>query len=160
MGSHGKDQNLALVRFLVPFSKLDPLPLNILRLDVPIVTTPDNTTALGDISGVDVLFVVNKQTFRLGIGPTFTFPTDTYDLAGAGKWELGPAALAIYTGIKGWVIGGLAQNSISFAGRRNSTPIAPVPAMPPEAAMAGSPAAPAPASPPPSSSAATAVTKM
>lgn len=119
-GSHGKDSNLVLFQPIIPIPALGPLPFEIARLQVPVLTNPDNTTALGDISGVDVFIVVNKPGLRIGLGPTFSLPTDTYHLAGTGEWELGPAGLIVYSGVKGWVFAVLAQNPISFAGRRDS----------------------------------------
>ena len=119
-GSHGKDTNLVLFQPIIPIPKVGPLPLEIARLQVPVLTTPDNTTALGDINGVDVFIIVNKPGLRIGLGPTFSLPTDTYHLAGTGEWELGPAGLIVYSGVKGWVFAVLAQNPISFAGRHDS----------------------------------------
>ena len=52
---------------------------------------------------------------RLGLGPTFVFPTATSELAGQGAWQAGPAFAAVYTGIPRLLAGFLLQNPISFA---------------------------------------------
>ena len=75
--------------------------IQIAWLQVPVLTSPDNIAALGDINGADVFIVVNKPGLRLGLGPIFSLPTDTYHLAGTGEWELGPAGLVVYSGLKG-----------------------------------------------------------
>ena len=51
----------------------------------------------------------------MGVGPVFVFPTATDELAGQGAWQVGPAFGAIYKGIPGLLLGGLAKNPISFA---------------------------------------------
>ena len=113
-GSHGKDDNLLLLRPVVPVPKLGDLPPEIIRLEVPIVTTPDNRTNLGDISGFDLFFFSLGKEWKVGFGPAFSFPTDTYHFAGSGKWAL------IYSSPQGLLLAALVQNPISFAGHRNA----------------------------------------
>jgi len=58
-----------------------------------------------------------KQSWgHWGFGPALVFPTAGASALGQGKWQAGPAAGAIYTGIKNLTIGAVAQNPISFAG--------------------------------------------
>src|SRR5262249_42865595 len=51
----------------------------------------------------------------IGIGPAFVFPTATSASAGQGAWQAGPALGAIYTGIRGLLVGFIIQNPVSFA---------------------------------------------
>jgi hypothetical protein len=51
----------------------------------------------------------------MGIGPAFIFPTATSRSAGQGAWQAGPAFGAIYRGVPGLLIGGIVQNTTSFA---------------------------------------------
>lgn len=50
-----------------------------------------------------------------GVGPTWTMPTATDRSLGAGKWSLGPTAVAL-TMHGPWVFGGLMSNQWSIAG--------------------------------------------
>jgi hypothetical protein len=111
--------NLLLIRPVLPFAAFGPVPSEIARPAVPIITTPDGRTALGDLSGLDLFFVVDKPTLRFGIGPTVVLPTATYRPAGQGLWQAGPAAAVVYTGEKNLLLGLLVQNPISFAGPRD-----------------------------------------
>ncbi|HEX2815119.1 MAG TPA: hypothetical protein VHN39_01900 [Phenylobacterium sp.] len=108
--------NLVLIRPVLPFAAFGSIPSEIARPAIPIITTPDGRTALGDISGLDLFFVVDKPNLRIGIGPTVVLPTATYRRAGQGLWQAGPAAAVVYTGEKGLLLGLLVQNPISFAG--------------------------------------------
>lgn len=45
------------------------MPSEIARPAISISTTPDGRTALGDLSGLDLFFVVDKLTLNFGIGP-------------------------------------------------------------------------------------------
>ncbi len=110
------ESNLLLVRPVLPFGAIGDLPTSIARPAVPIITTPDGHTALGDLSGLDLFFVVDKPTLRFGIGPSVVLPTATYRRAGQGLWQAGPAFAVVYTGQPGLLMGLLVQNPISFAG--------------------------------------------
>jgi hypothetical protein len=110
------ESNLLLIRPVLPFAPFGWAPASIARPAIPIVTTPDGRTALGDISGLDLFFVVDKPTLRFGIGPSVVLPTATYRKAGQGLWQAGPAAAVVYTGQPGLLLGLLVQNPISFAG--------------------------------------------
>ncbi len=120
LGSRGKDENLLLLRPVIPVPASGGIPPEIIRFQIPIVTTPDNQTNLGDISGFDLFFFSLNKQIKLGLGPAFSLPTDTYHLAGAGKWALGPGAALIYANPKGLLLAALVQNPISFAGHRNT----------------------------------------
>jgi hypothetical protein len=102
-------------------------PLNLEQLIRPTLEIDTNArgrgaatrTAFGDIQLLD-LFVMpwpnSRDTrFRWGIGPYFIFPTASWHGAGAGAWQLGPAAAFGYRGIPHLVISGLFQQATSFA---------------------------------------------
>jgi hypothetical protein len=110
------ESNLLLVRPVLPFAAFGSIPSEIARPAIPIITTPDGRTALGDISGLDLFFVVDKPTLRFGIGPSVILPTATYRKAGQGLWQAGPAAAVVYTGQPGLLLGLLVQNPVSFTG--------------------------------------------
>jgi hypothetical protein len=110
------DENLVLLRPVLPFEPMGPLAASIVRPALPVITTPNGRTALGDLSALDIFFVVDQPTLRFGIGPSVVLPTATYRPAGQGLWQLGPAAALVYSGQKGLVLGLLALNPISFAG--------------------------------------------
>ena len=95
---------------LLPFDQL-------VKLTLPIPTTPnpDSQTGLGDTSLFD-LVTVSQSWGKWGFGPALVFPTATSTALGQGKWQAGPAAAIIYTGIKNLTLGAVAQNPISFAG--------------------------------------------
>jgi hypothetical protein len=56
-----------------------------------------------------------ESGLRLGLGPTFVFPTATHRSAGQGAWQVGPAFAAVYKGMPRLLLGLLVQNPISFA---------------------------------------------
>jgi len=65
------------------------------------------------------LVSVKQSWGRWGFGPAFVFPTASETALGAGKWQLGPSAALIYTGIKNLTAGAVVQNPISYAGSPN-----------------------------------------
>jgi len=69
----------------------------------------------GDIVLFSLLSPNSGQGLLWGVGPTFIFPTASEDALGQGKWQAGPAAVALYLG-KEWIFGALAQQWWSFAG--------------------------------------------
>ena len=95
---------------LLPFDQL-------VKMTLPFPTTPNpgNETGFGDLQFFDLVSI--KQSWgRWGVGPAFVFPTATSTSLGQGKWQAGPAVGAIYTGFNGLQLGGVVQNSTSFAG--------------------------------------------
>jgi hypothetical protein len=95
---------------LIPFEQL-------VKMTLPLPTTPNpgGETGLGDLQLYDLLTL--KQSWgEWGVGPSFVFPTATATALGQGKWQIGPAVGAIYTGIPNLTVGGVAQDLISFAG--------------------------------------------
>ena len=78
----------------------------------------DEQSGLGDLSLTSFVAPANSSGLLWGVGPSFIFPTATSNGLGAGKWQAGPAALALYLG-KEWIVGGLLNQWWSFAGQDN-----------------------------------------
>jgi hypothetical protein len=103
-----------------------PISLNaewnlITRVITPVINQPalfpgmDSATGLGDINPTVFLSPAKPGELIWGVGPTMTLPTASDKLLGAGKWSMGPAAVAL--SIQGhWVFGALMNNQWSFAG--------------------------------------------
>jgi hypothetical protein len=114
---------------LLNFQPVLPIPIGeklilINRPGIPLVTSPtfniesgdvEHTTGLGDIVWPLMLGPGKASGFIWAVGPTFTFPTASNDALGKGKYQAGPAVLALYMNKK-WVVGTLAQQWWSFAG--------------------------------------------
>lgn len=84
------------------------------------------TNGLGDSVLLTLLGPNRDDGFVWGAGATQIFPTATEDVLGQGKWQAGPAALAVLLGnqsgglgIENWNIGALAQHWWSYAGESN-----------------------------------------
>jgi len=123
-GTH-VETNQAIIRPLIP--RIPPntlLPFNqLIRPTFALVTVPSSRggsrTEFGDLPLFDVAVLPWPDRKRTGllvaIGPTFVFPTATSRSAGQGAWQAGPALGVIYTGIRGLLVGFVAQNPIGFA---------------------------------------------
>jgi hypothetical protein len=117
--------NQLIVRPLIP--RIPPktlLPFNqLVRPTFALVSVPSSRggtrTEFGDLPMFDVALLPwpdpKKTGFLAGIGPSFVFPTATSKSAGQGAWQIGPAFGVIYLGIRGLVIGFIAQNPVAFA---------------------------------------------
>ncbi len=114
-GAEGQG-NVFILQPVLPGKPHGWLPLTITRPTVPLVSAANGRTGLGDILIVSVGIYSLTPNLKLGVGPVLIAPTATNRFAGAGKWQLGPSAVTIFTGIKGMVIGALIENPISFAG--------------------------------------------
>ena len=93
----------------------------ITRTIMPVINQPSlfpgtsSATGLGDINPTFFFSPAKSGELIWGVGPTFTLPTATDSLLGAGKFSMGPAAVALT--IQGhWVYGALANNQWSVAG--------------------------------------------
>lgn len=68
------------------------------RMTIPYQTTLDSTgekiSGMGDISIFDI-FLLSTAELQTGVGPLIVLPTASEDETGAGKWQLGAAAMAI-----------------------------------------------------------------
>ncbi|MGO9604314.1 MAG: hypothetical protein ACLQAT_13120 [Candidatus Binataceae bacterium] len=117
--------NQAIIRPIIP--RIPPntlLPFTqLIRPTFALVTVPSSRggsrTEFGDIAMFDVAVLpwqrLRQAGFLIGVGPTFVFPTATSTSAGQGAWQVGPTFGAIYTGVRGLLIGGILQNPVSFA---------------------------------------------
>jgi hypothetical protein len=103
-----------------------PISLNedwnlITRTIMPIINQPSladgvrSAFGLGDINPSLFFSPAKPSKFIWGVGPTWTMPTATDSMVGAGKWDAGPTVVAL-TMQGPWVIGVLANNQWSFAG--------------------------------------------
>ena len=102
-----------------------PIKLNdewnlITRTIMPIINVPSlfsgtgGATGLGDINP-QFYFSTKSGELIWGVGPLFTLPTATDKQLGAGKFSIGPTAVAL-TMQGPWVAGVLANNQWSVAG--------------------------------------------
>ena len=117
--------NRVLARVIVPrIPKFSLLPfVQLIRPSFSLVTIPKGRgrgtrTEFGDMQLFDLAVIPwpsHETGFYMAAGPVFVFPTATYETAGQGAWQVGPAFGAIYKGIPGLLVGGLIQNPISFA---------------------------------------------
>jgi len=124
--SVGGYSNVFVVQAVVPFKlPFEFVPELITRTTVPlVVTTPDfgpvgpgRTTNLGDtVMNLFGILNLGIKDVTIGVGPTFTFPTAGTTLTGSGKWQAGPAFLAIATNVPHIQYGILAYQQWDFAG--------------------------------------------
>jgi len=108
------------VQPVIPIKLTEDLNL-ITRTIMPIINQPslfphgESAFGMGDINPTFFLSPAKSGALIWGFGPTFTFPTATDRLLGAGKYSLGPAAVAL-TMQGPWVVGALVNNQWSVAG--------------------------------------------
>lgn len=102
-----------------------PIPLGknhlVLRPSIPFIYAPTlnqpqgGDYGLGDLR-LQAYFVPKpKGSLVWGVGPTFLFPTAGDRRLGFGKWGIGPALAAVWSGGR-WTIGGRIENYWSIAG--------------------------------------------
>lgn len=77
---------------------------------------------LGDITYQAFLSPAKAGSITWGVGPVVVLPTHTDDRFGTDKWSAGPTAVALALPGK-WVLGVLAQNVWSFAGRSTASDV-------------------------------------
>ncbi len=121
-GTGSKDRTVYVgnIQPVIPIKLGDEWNL-ITRTIMPIINQPSlfpgmsSATGLGDINPTFFFSPAKSGEMIWGVGPTFTLPTATDSLLGAGKFSMGPAAVALT--IQGhWVVGALANNQWSVAG--------------------------------------------
>ena len=128
--SHNKTANVLNIQPVLPFTTGN---WNIIsRTIAPLIYLPSFATGLDDTSTNSTVGTGSKfglgdinqsfyfspaaaKDFIWGVGPSFTLPTATDRILGAGKVSIGPAAVALVTP-KPWVIGLLARQLWSVAG--------------------------------------------
>jgi hypothetical protein len=93
----------------------------ITRTILPVINEPslfpgmESAFGMGDLNPSFFLSPAKPSRFIWGFGPTFTFPTASDRLLGAGKYSMGPAVVGLW--MEGpWVVGALVNNQWSFAG--------------------------------------------
>lgn len=122
IGDYNRTKNTLNVMPVLPFSLGSKVNL-ITRTIIPVITQPtgetDSKTGLGDVTISTFFSPARPGSLIWGIGPAFGFPTASDDIIGSEKWSVGPA-LVLLTQPKGWTLGLLAQNTISFAGNNDA----------------------------------------
>jgi hypothetical protein len=123
IGPDNKAKNTLNIQPVVPIG-ISRKTNMIVRTIIPLVSAPvysetDMETTrkfgLGDIA-LSIFFTPAKPGKLIwGIGPAFGLPTATNEVLGSGKWSVGPSIIALVQP-KGWTIGGLVQNTWSYAG--------------------------------------------
>jgi hypothetical protein len=109
-----------VTQYVLNVQPVIPISLNedwnlITRWITPIINQPSpakgvrSVAGLGDINPSFFLSPAKSSKLIWGLGPTFTLPTATDSLLGAGKWDAGPTAVVL-TMQGPWVIGVLANN--------------------------------------------------
>ena len=90
----------------------------IFRTIVPYVSIPTaagtRQGGLGDIQTQLFATPVKPGKIIWGVGPIFSFPTATNDLARTGSWAIGPTAVVL-TMTGPWVLGGVLNNLWTFS---------------------------------------------
>lgn len=119
-GTSGQGNDL-LFRPIVPFYSKGFIPSSIVRLAVPLTSTPDGRTGLGDIQLIAFGFPGYHpgSRFKVGIGPVIVAPSATNRFAGQGQWQVGPSVVFIFTGVKNLVAGVITDNPITVTGERS-----------------------------------------
>jgi hypothetical protein len=120
VGPERVTQYILNVQPVIPISLNDDWNL-ITRWIMPIINQPSpahgerSASGLGDINPTLFLSPAKSGKLIFGVGPTFTLPTATDRLLGAGKWDMGPSVVVL-TMQGPWVVGVLANNQWSVAG--------------------------------------------
>lgn len=114
------DAQQLLLEPVIPLPPSDFVPVSqIIRPTVPFLDAPDGKSGLGDISLEHVFIPANHAWGALGFGYTVTVPSADHRELGAGKYQLGPAAMVIYYGIENWQLGATFTQSWSIDGVGN-----------------------------------------
>ena len=124
-GLDTKTQLLMNVQPVLPLT-LDKRWLLISRTIVPYVNIPmpDGTRETGIADIQEQLYFTRRESgkFTWGVGPIFSVPTATNDIARTGQWALGPTAVGLVM-YQRWVVGLLANNLWRIGGVNNGPPI-------------------------------------
>jgi hypothetical protein len=119
-GTSGQGNDF-LLRPIVPFYSKGVIPSSIVRLELPLASTPDGRTGLGDIQLIAFGFPGYHpgSRFKIGVGPVIVAPSATNRYAGQGQWQVGPSAIFVFTGVKNLVVGVIVDNPITVTGERS-----------------------------------------
>jgi len=113
-------QDTVTIQPVIPFAVNDNWSV-ITRTVLPLISQPapalgaSATNGVGDTQFAAFLSPARSGKLVWGVGPVFQIPTATKDALGQGKWGLGPAAAAQWSGDT-WTFGALLNNIWSFAG--------------------------------------------
>jgi len=119
--------NTLLIKPIIALDKTSCFPFEqLIRVKCTIPSLPHSSattkgTSLGDTQFFDLFITEEPAWGRWGVGPMAIFPTGTTLDAGQGKWQIGPAVGISILKFKGWQLGFLAQNPISFAGNSHKS---------------------------------------
>jgi hypothetical protein len=97
------------------------VPLGIIRLTVPYVSTPDlpvvgRQYGIGDTTLLAMANMPIAKGQIIGFGTSLGFPTaGSNEFVGNGKWLAGPSYAYINTVFKGWQLGGFGWHSWDYA---------------------------------------------
>ncbi|MEP4485828.1 MAG: hypothetical protein ABJ013_09390 [Halioglobus sp.] len=123
--------NATLAQIVAPLpsvaAKYDSLKGIVTRTTIPYVSTPKLGNGIGRKNGLgdtqmQVFFVPEAAPKKTvwGIGPAITIPSaGDNEFTGAGQWQAGAAAVAMYTPVPGVQVGGLVFNQWDFHETRN-----------------------------------------
>ena len=113
--------NEFLLRPIVPAGSRGILPSSLARLELTVMSTPDGRTGLGDLQFIDFFFPGYHEggKLKMGIGPVIVAPSATDRYAGLGQWQVGPAAIVIYTKFPKLILGTIEDNPISVGGEHS-----------------------------------------
>jgi hypothetical protein len=125
VGPYNRTQNVLNIQPVWPFSLSPSLNL-ITRTIIPFISQPigesESKFGLGDINFTAFFSPADPGKVIWGMGPTFFLPTATNAVLGKEKWCVGPG-LVLLTMPGKWVIGLLANNVWSFAGKEGRTDV-------------------------------------
>jgi hypothetical protein len=128
IGPENKTKNTLNIQPVVPVGISSGTNM-IVRTIIPLVSQPYGSEdgskskfGLGDIA-LSVFFTPAKPGKLIwGVGPALGLPTATDEVLGTQKWSAGPSIIALVQP-KGWTIGGLAQNTWSYAGKSSRSDV-------------------------------------
>src|SRR5262245_43884104 len=109
-----------LFRSVLPIPKNDWIPLpQIIRITAPVLSSieiPGGSIpgGFGDVQLFDLFVLPLGKKLTIGAGPVAIFPTASSQFTGQGHYQLGPAFVALYTGIPKWQLGVLVQDLLSI----------------------------------------------
>jgi len=119
IGPYDRTQNVLNIQPVYPITLSENLNL-ITRTIIPVISQPigeiDSKFGIGDINFTTFFSPADPGKIIWGLGPTFFLPTASDAFLGSEKWSVGPA-LVVLTMPGSWVIGFLANNVWSFAGK-------------------------------------------
>ena len=125
VGPYNRTQNVLNIQPVWPFSLSPSLNL-ITRTIIPVISQPigesDSKFGIGDINFTAFFSPADPGKIIWGLGPTFFLPTASDAFLGSEKWSVGPA-LVVLTMPGSWVIGLLANNVWSFAGKEERSDV-------------------------------------